>query len=174
MNNVNYRVLKSNIVKSCKQTNPNTMNFKVNFDKLTSLVSDIGLTPITPVGAEAKRAIPENIPFISEYLVKNRLAWLTDAKHFTIITFIDSESIDEKAQGLLDLIAQDQIEDPENDKVNNIATLVAEYPCYFALIVSYENNDPSRIGRPSYEIICRANKVVIRDPNYQYNPKDFA
>ena len=43
-----------------------------------------------------------------------------------------------------------------------------------ATVVAYQNNDPNRAGRPSYEIICRANKVVIRNADYQYNYKDFS
>ena len=178
MNNVNYKALKPIIIKSCKSMRKNDcecnpMKFEVDFEKLTTLAIEMGLTPLYN-GLISKSVHPQNIPFLSEYFEKEKLSWFSDAKFFTVLTFIDTESIDEKAQNLIDLLASDPIETPENDKVKNIATLVAEYPCYFATVVSYQNNDPNRTGRPSYEIVCRANKVVIRNADYQYNYKDFS
>lgn len=173
MSNVKYRVLKSNIIKSCRQVRPNSMEFEVDFDKLKNLTADINLVPVC-IGKKSKRVNPELIPYLSEYFEKSHLSWFTEGKYSTIITFVDIEALDERARYLLDKIAEDQTSDPDNDKVNNIATLVADYPCYFATIVSYQNNDPSRIGKPSYEIICRANKVVIKSSDYQYNPVDFS
>jgi hypothetical protein len=150
------------------------MDFEVNFDKLASLVSDLKLVPLTPIGGEARKVKPSDIPYLSEYFEKSHLSWFSDSKYFTVITFIDSDSIDERAEELLNDLIFPQVDDPEIDKVKAIATLVADYPCYFATIVSYQNGDPDRIGRPSYEIICRANKVVIKSSNYQYNPKDMS
>lgn len=178
MNNVNYKALKSIIIKSCKSMKKcdcdcPAMKFEVDFEKLSDLANEMGLTPLK-VGLISKPAHPQNIPFLSEYFEKEKLSWFSDSKFFSVLTFIDNESIDEKAQNLIDLLASDPIDTPENDKVKNIATLVAEYPCYFATVVAYQNNDPNRAGRPSYEIICRANKVVIRNADYQYNYKDFS
>ena len=174
MNNVNYKILKSCIIKACKQVKQGYMDFTVDFNKLTSAVKDLKLTPISPIGGNAKIVQPEVIPYLSEYFEKTHLSWFSDSKFFTVITFIDSDSIDEKAQSLLDNLKSNQEDDPDNDKVKALATLVAEYPCYFATIVSYQNGDPDRIGRPSYDILCRANKVIIKSSDYQYNPKDFS
>jgi hypothetical protein len=149
------------------------MKFEIDFEKLSDLAKELNLTPLYNA-LVSKPVHPQNIPFLSEYFEKERLSWFSDSKFFTVLTFIDTESIDEKAEKLIELLASDPIETPENDKVKNIATLVAEYPCYFATVVSYQNNDPNRAGRPSYEIICRANKVVIRSSDYQYNYKDFS
>ena len=172
MNNVDYKVLKSNIIRACTPVKCDNINFRVNFDKLSHLVDDIGLVPIN-VGMVPKKVLPELIPYLSEYFVKTNLSWFNENKYSTVITFVDTSSIDEKAQNLIDKLNQEQVEDPDNDKVKDIAVLVAEYPCYFATIVSYRNDDPKRAGKPSYEIKCRANKVVIESSDYQYNPKDF-
>lgn len=174
MNNVNYKTLKSNIIKSCCQTETDIMKFEINWDKLTSLVKDHKLVPIAPIGEKAKIVKPEMIPYLSEYFEKSHLSWFTDSKYYTIITFIDSDSIDETATVLLDNLKKNQVDDPDDDKVTDIATLIANYPCYFATIISYQNGDPNRIGKASYEIVCRANKVVIKSSDYQYNPKDFS
>lgn len=173
MNNVNYRILSSCIIKSCKQVKQGYMDFNVNFTKLKSLVTDLMLTPIN-INGNAHIVKPEDIPYLSEYFEKTHLSWFSDSKFTTVITFIDTESIDEEAQKLLDSLEANQQDDPDNDKVKAMATLVANYPCYFATIVSYQNGDPSRIGRPSYEIVCRANKVIIKSSDYQYNHKDFS
>ena len=173
MNNVNYKTLKSIIIKACKAVKPGKMEFEIDYDKLVDLAKDIKLVPVC-AGLNCKHVKPDVIPFMSEYFEKSHLSWFTAAKFYTVLTFVDSESIDEKAQELLDKIKTPQMDDPDDDKVQDLATLVAEYPCYFANIVSYQNNDPKRVGRPSYEIICRANKVVIRNSDYQYNHADFS
>ncbi len=174
MNNVNYKTLKSNIIKCCTQIETDIMKFEIDWDKLTSLEKDYKLVPIAPVGGDAKKVKAEIIPYLSEYFEKTHLSWFTDSKYYTVITFIDSDSIDDTATELLAKLKEDQTEDPDDDKVNDMATLVADYPCYFATIISYQNGDPNRIGKPSYEIVCRANKVVIKSSDYQYNPKDFS
>lgn len=174
MNSVNYKILKSCIIRSCKQVKQGYMDFNVDFSKLSTLVKDLKLTPIDPIGYNAKIVRPEVIPYLSEYFEKSHLSWFSNSKFFTVITFIDSDSIDEKAQNLLDNIKLNQQDNPDNDKVKALAILVAEYPCYFATIISYQNGDPDRIGRPSYDIVCRANKVVIKASDYQYNHRDFS
>lgn len=173
MTNVNYKVLKSNIIKACTQKNAGSMDFYINMDKLSKLTDDINLVPIR-IGQEAKKVKPELIPYLSEYFEKSRLSWFSETKYSTIICFIDKNAIDEKAQDLLDKIAKKQVDDPDLDKVKLVATIVADYPCYFANIISYQNNDPRRMRKPTYEIVCRANKVVIKSSDYQYNPKDFS
>lgn len=174
MNNVDYGVLKSNIIKCLKQCKEYSLDFKVNFDKLTSLVANINLVPIAPIGENAVRVTPFDIPYLSEYFEKTRLSWFTDGKFRTVVTFIDSEYVDETATRLLAKLKQPDTEDPDFDKVKAVAKLVAEYPCYFATIISYQNNDPNRIGKANFVIACRANKVVIKNSDYQYDPHDFS
>lgn len=173
MNNVNYRTLKSCIIKSCVKEKDGLSDFHVDYDKLAARVKDLNIVPVA-TGLNANRIKPENIAFLSEYFEKTGLSWFTEGKHMTVLTFVDTECIDEKCQKLMDNIATNQMDDLNDDKVHDIAQITAEYRCYFAVIVSYISNDPKRAGRPSYEIKCRANKVIIKSSDYQYNPKDFS
>ena len=170
---VDYKVLKSNIIKACVAKHKNGYSFEVNYDKLKGLVEGLELVPIK-VGMDCRIVSPEMIPFLSEYFEKSKLSWFNEEKYYTVLTFIKSDSIDEKAQTLLDKIAAPQVDDPEDDKIQDMSTLVAEYPCYFATVVSYRNDSPNRCGRPSYVIVCRANKIVIKSSDYQYNPADMS
>jgi len=171
MINFDYKVLKQLIRKACKAEKG--IDFKVDYDKLVSVVSDLGLEPVC-TDMHANKVKPELIPYLSEYFAKSRLSWFNENKYLTVVTFVDVEAIDDTCRDLLDKMKTSQIDDPDIDKVNSYATIVANYPCYFATIVSYQSNDPRRSNRPWYEIICRANKVVIRNPEYQYNPVDFS
>lgn len=173
-NAVKYRVLKPIVIKSCKQVKQGYMDFTVDFEKLTKDIASQNLTPITPVGFDAKIVTPEMIPFLSEYFEKTHLSWFSDSKFYTIITFIQTDAIDDEASELMEKITTPQEQDPNNDKVKAMATLVANYPCYFGTIISYQNGDIDKIGTPSYEVVFRANKVVIKSSDYQYNPKDFS
>lgn len=176
MTNVNYKTLKSNIIKACRAFDPHcngAVKFEVDYSTLSDLVEDTGLVPLN-VGMSSEKVVPDIILYLSEYFEKKQLSWFTDNKHYTVIAFIDAEAIDKKASKLIKNLNKPQVDDPEDDKVNDIATLIAEYPCYFATIVSYRSNDPKRAGKLSYEIVCRANKVVIKSSDYQYNPKDFS
>lgn len=170
MNNVNYKNLKSNIVKACKATKQNTVEFVIDYDKLKDLVEDINLIPIN-VGMQSSRLLPVQVPYLGEYLNKSHMMWLSENKFITVVAFIDSTSVDDNAKDLLEKLNTPQVDDPEDDKVKDFAELIANYPCYFATVISYQNNSPS-LG-VTYEIACRANKVVIRDPNYKYNHKDI-
>lgn len=172
-NSIDYRALKDNIIKALSQTKPESMEFKVDYEKLNNIVSDFGLT-LLPIGLIGKRVKPENIPYLSEYFEKSNLSWFTENKYFTAIIFIDNNYVDEKAKKLIENLLISQVENPDDDKVNDVAKLVAEYPCYFTTIVSYQNNNPKRVGKPSYVMSCRANKVVIKSSDYQYDPKDFS
>ena len=171
-NIVNYKTLKINILKSCRSLKQTSAEFEVDYDKLCDLVEDIGLVPVY-IGLESKRLTPEIVPFLGEYLDKSRLNWLTENKFATVIVFVNAENIDARAKELLDDIYADQMSDPDNDKVAKLGELIANYPCYFCTIISYQNNSLRSSYRVSYEITCRANKVIIKDPNYVYNRKDF-
>ena len=174
-NKVDYKVLKDLIRRACRQKHKNSksMEFFVDLDRLADLVIDLQLIPVA-VGLHSKKVDPNVIPFVSEYHEKTDLSWYSEGKFYTVLTFMDNTGLDDKARKIMERIATPQIDDPLDDKVHDIAYLIANYRCYFALVTSYQNNDPRFIDRPSYTVACRANKVVIKDPDYQYNPKDFS
>ena len=175
MNKVDYRVLADLIRRCCKQQHKNTpsMEFYVEYNKLVDLTEDYGLLPIK-IGTRSKKVAPDMIPFISEYYEKENLAWYSDGKHVTSLIFMSIEGLDDKAREIIADINTPQIDIPYEDKVKDTAYLVANYPCYFATVTSYQNNDPRLKNRPSYTVACRANKVVIKSSDYQYNYKDFS
>ena len=174
MTNVDYKVLKSYIVRSCKQSKPHTLRFEVDMERLETLAANANLALIWS-GHKSRRLITEMIPFIGEYYEKERLEWFSEEKEFTIITFVDKESLDDRGRALLEKLKTKQSEDPDDDKIHDMAILLADYMCYNALVISY-HYDTDRIKEyiPSYSIMCRANKVVIKNSDYQYNPHDFS
>ena len=175
MINVDYKVLSDLIRRCCKQQHKHTpsMEFYVEYNKLVDLVADYNLLPVK-IGTRSKKVIPDVIPFISEYYEKSNLAWYSEGKHIVELTFMDVTGLDDEARRIIADLNTPQIDIPDEDKVRDMAKLVADYPCYFALVTSYQNNDPRLKNRPSYTVSCRANKVVIKSSDYQYNPKDFS
>lgn len=169
--NVEYKVLKSNIIKSCESDKG--IHFKVDYDKLSSMVQDIGLT-LAKTGLESRFIKIEDIPFLNEYFIKDKLNWFEQSRELAVLTFFSTDELDDEGKDLLTKIATPKQDIPDEDKIHDMAVLVSKYPCYFATVVSYKNLDPRRISRPSYFIICRANKVAIKDANYKYNPDDMA
>lgn len=168
---VDYKILKSDIMKSLR--NIEGTKFEVDYKKLCDLVEDIGLIPLFS-GIKSEKISTNKIPYMSEYINGSRLSWITEGKESTIIVFAVTEGLDERGNGLIADLLKKQVDDPGLDKVNKMADFVANYPCYFAQIISYINNDPpSKFKKASYAIDCRANKVVMKSPEYQYNPKDF-
>lgn len=174
MTKVDYKVLKSYIVRSCRQSKPHTLRFNVDMERLEDLASNANLALIWS-GSKSRKLITEMIPFIGEYYEKERLEWFSEEKEFTILTFVDKESLDERGWLLLEKIKAKQVDDPDNDKIHDIAVLLADYMCYNALVISY-HYDTDKIPEyvPSYSIMCRANKVVLKNSDYQYNPQDFS
>ena len=183
-NNIDYRVLKSYIIKSCraKKDTKNPIDFNIDIENLTSLCSNINLVPIKNEYSEeghdkfksARRVNIDDITFLGEYFEKSRLSWWNEDRFFTTVTFVNVSNIDERGQELIELIHKKQVDDPDNDKVENMSELFANYPCYNAVVASYRNDDPKRSGKPSYVIAIRANKVVIKSSDYQYNPEDMS
>jgi hypothetical protein len=170
MVNVSYKDLKSNIIKALKQISPDSMQFSVCIDKLADLTEDMSLLPLN-VGLDSSQIMADQVPYISEYFQNSKLSWIDNSKFSTVLIFIDTTSLNKTA---LDLIEELKSEDPTIDRTGIVSNLVANYPCWFATIVSYQSNNPKYLGKPSYEIKCRANKVVITNSDYQYNPNDFA
>lgn len=173
MTDVNYKVLKSNIIKACRAVKGlDPTDFKVDYNKLYELVEDNNLIPLC-VGMDPVAVEPEVIPLMQEYFNKSHVLWLSKFMHTTTLCFMDAEYRDEKADDLLCKLRQPQVDDPDLDKVKVYAELIANYPCYFATIVSYKNNAPGKGNRPSFEVSCRANKVVIKMSDYKYYHKDM-
>ena len=171
MAKVDYKLLKNSIIKACT-SEKDSVKFNVNFDKLSRLVDDIGLV-VLRVGGESKRVSVSNINILSEYFKGPKLSWLGEGKEFTTLTFLYTDSIDEKCEQLIESLHTSPVDDPEIDHTNVFATILAEYPCYSATIVSYKSNSPKRFGKASYEIKIRANTVAIKDQLYEYNHEDM-
>ena len=173
--NVDYRILKNKIIRSCKPVGKEIADFEVDFDRLVENCAELHIVPIY-FGLEAKRVTPVNIPFLNEYFKDENLSWFNSAKFLTVLSFIHTDSIDEKAEELLAKLRRDQVDDPADDKVNDVAELLANYPCYSAVVVGYKSNNPKYIkaGKPSFVIQIRANKVTISNSDYQYNYKDIS
>jgi len=171
--NVDYKVLKTNIIKACKARRENTIEFEVDLERLAANVKQMKLTPVNS-GLISKKVKTDTIPYLNEYFEKTNLSWFNEEKQYTVLTFVETDSIDDTARELIDKLNTAQVDDPEDDKVKDMSALVANYPCYFATVASYRNDNPKRSGQPSYIVICRANKVVIRSSDYQYNFRDMS
>ena len=162
---LNYKVLKSAIVRSANKTDKDSTAFTIDIDKLTDEVKEYNLKPLS-VGLVSHKIDPSDIPAISEYYSTDRLAWFEDGLNIDYLIFVDLDKEDENLRSLID-----EIEDPDTvNKVAIAAKIASYYPCYFALVSSYKSNNPKYIGKNSYNITCRANKVIIKDPNYVYKP----
>lgn len=152
-NYINYKDLKKAIAKSCASSGDGL--FTINLEKLTKFTSELGLIPITPfvLGAKAAAISTSDIPNISNYLEGERLEWIDGAKSVMNIIFVRKD-YEEALNNELDSI---------NDNVKAVSTIVANYPCYFALIVGYNSNDPDRCRKLNYLIGCRANKITLSE-----------
>lgn len=160
---VEYSSIKSNIVKACKATHKEEPSFIVNYEKLNRSINNIGLTMLN-VGTKSERVNPKDIPFMSEYFVGKDLQWLDEDKDHTTLVFVDNDAIDDTLSSLIKDL--EDFNDRDIDRTKTISNIVANYPCYFAEVVSYVRNDPNYFGELSYHIICRANKVIIRSVGY--------
>lgn len=163
---VDYATLKKAIRKSAVATDG--LNFFIDFEKLNSLVAESGLT-VVPNMVKSRRLTREDVAFIGEFFRGKDLEWINQYKALSSVIFIKTESIDDRALALMHEMTKPQIEDPDIDKVNVVATLLANYPCYTAAIVSYKSNDLKRRADLCYEIVCKANKVTIDTDNKEYH-----
>ena len=171
---LDYKIIKGCIIRSSTRTSKATNAFEVDLKSLNEELSQYNVQAL-PVGTTAHRVGTEDIYAISEYFVADKLSWFSKNKFITTLIFTDAgEEMDDGLKELVEKLYASEVDDPELDKTNIVANILAKYPCYMAMVVSYQSNDPTKINRNSYFINCRANKVIIRDPNYQYNPKDMA
>ena len=171
MANVDYNLLKSAIIKSCKSER-DSLKFSIDYEKLSTSVDDFGLVALN-VGTKSKKVSVDNVNIISEYFKGQRLSWFDKNKEFTILTFLPIDVLDEKCEALIEELHTLSVDDPDIDHVNTLASIIAEYPCYSAIVASYMSNDPKRFGRPSYEIKIRANTVAIKQKLYEFNHNDM-
>ena len=171
---VNYKDLKHAVGRSCVKVGSYLSDFKVDVEKIREMSEELHLVFI-PIGINAHRVTADDIPDISEFFYGENLAWFTDSKFITTLAFLDSSDLNEETQELIDKLYTEpdkNMGDPI-DYVATAAELIANYHCYLAKVVSYTSNDPGRIGKNCYYINCKANKVILRDPEYNYNPQDI-
>ena len=173
MTKVDYKTLKSIIVKSCFKTGNYTNDFRIDLEKLNTSLEEQKLIAL-PVGLNAEQVKPEDMYAVAEYFTGENLRWFDSAKYLTTIICVDATDVDYEVQSRIDKLYFSRQDDPSVDHIKIIADILSTLHCYYVMIVSYNSNDPGRAGKNTYYINCRANKVVLKDPNYVYNPKDIA
>jgi hypothetical protein len=167
---LNYSVLKRNILRVCKQTNPNSLEFTVSTTKLNNSVKDCGLTFLFN-DYKSEQVTGSNIPLIGEYFKKDKLSWFNRARHFAILSFVVTEDLDEVGLEIIERLSdKNRADDPAYDRVADVAKILADYPCYNAIIVSYRSEDPNKIGKNSYAILVRANiNAILKEQEDYYH-----
>lgn len=171
MGNVVYKSLKNNIIKACRRADNTTNKFSIDAEKLNESVKDYNLELVN-TNLISRLVKDEDIPLLAEYFTNSKLSWFTDDKYITTLIFVSTENMTDELRGLLDDLKKNPVEDVNIDRIALLSNLVANFHCYYATIAAYQSNSPGRVGKLSYEIICRANKVVIRDTEYKYNADD--
>jgi len=169
---LDYNILKKKILKSCKQPGT-TLEFTINMKQLDTLVRPLGLAFIYN-DFKSEPVTGSNIPLLSEYFKGDKLSWFNRSRHFSTLTFVDLESLDEDGEKILEnLQSKNRSEDPSYDRAKDVADMIANYACYNATIVSYRSEDPEKIGKNSYTIIVRANiNAILKQQEEYYNPDD--
>lgn len=170
---LDYNLIKKCIIRACKQVSPVTLDFKVNAEKLNEFVEPYGLIYLNN-DLTSRFVMPSDVPLISEYFKKQKLSWFNRSRQFVTTSFVVAESLDERGRKIIaDLYDKNRIDDPNFDRVEAVADILADYPCYNAVVVAYRSDDPNRLGKNSYTIIIRANVNVISSPDYEYNNEDI-
>lgn len=147
------------------------IDFTFDFEKLGDKVAPFDLI-VVPNDIRSKRIGPEDIVFLGEFFKNNKLAWLDRFKFFSSLIFIRTDiegALDDEFYELMDIIRANQLENPDYDKSEALARLLAKYPCYVAAVVSYKNQDIKQCGTISFEIVCKANLVTINYDNLKYH-----
>ena len=164
---LDYKILKKKILKAVRQPGQ-TLEFVVNAKQLDTLVRPLGISFIYN-DFQSEQVTGSNIPLLSEYFKREKLSWFNRSRHFSTLTFVDLESLDDRGNRILEeLQRKDRSEDPSFDRADYVAELLAYYPCYNATVVSYRSEDPERMGKNSYTIIIRANINAILKQQYEY------
>ena len=168
---MNYKTLKRLIVRSAERTNKRTVDFEIDLDNLNNDLAELDLIALS-YGLEARRISLNDVPLIAEYYKEDKMGWISKEKFITSLVFIDSNKVDENLAEMIEELKTKDADDPDLDKIAIMSEILGTYPCYLALVVSYQNNSPNSVGKNSYYIACRANKVIIKDPHYVYTPID--
>lgn len=168
---IDYKEMKDRIVTACEKTDSHTNAFSIDIEKLNNAIQDMNLTAL-PIGLKGRRVSPDVMYSIAEYFYGENLDWFEDSKFFTTITCIDNNDITDEVQALIDKLYVKKEDDPDIDYVDIVSTLTSKYHCYFVMTISYTSTDPGK-KKNNYFINCRANKVVVKDPEYVYNYKDM-
>lgn len=171
-----YDVFKRAIVKSASRADlDRQLSFKIDPDKLDEFLADQNIVVLRK-NLESREVKVSDIPFLSEYFVKQRLSWFNEARDFAVFVLVKTTDQEnpERLEELLAILNNVNADGPEIDEVTLVSELIANYKCYFATTVSYISNDPQSIGKLMYSIVCRANKVSIADERYKYNPGDMS
>lgn len=173
----NYTILKKDILKSIVRNKENILKFKVDQDRLDTILEAEGTElECLNTGIHSRPLREEDIPYISVYFKDERLEWfdVNKGKQFTSIVLIDKKSIDEEC---IDLIEKLNIKDPAGDldidRGHVLATILANYPCLIAQIISYKSNNPDFKIQSSFTIGIKANTVLIKNEQYRYNDADI-
>ena len=170
---IDYNIIKKCIIKSCKQEGNVSLDFKINAEKLNSMVEECSLTFLNNF-TSSKPVTSLDIPLISEYFKKQKLSWFNRSREYVVLSFILTDAIDPKCEKMIkDLYDKNKQKDPDFDRVAVISDILANYPCYNAVTVAYRSDDPNRLGKNSYTTIIRANVNAISREEYEYNEQDI-
>lgn len=152
-----------------------TIDFEFDFDKLAAGVAEYDLL-VVPNPVKSKRIGPEDIVFIGEFFKGDKLSWIDHHKYYSSLVFVRTDvegALDEEFYELMEDMKKPLIDNPDIDKAETLARILAKYPCYVATVVSYKNADIKRTGLLNTEIICKANTVTIKLDNYEYHHEDI-
>ena len=147
------------------------IDFTFDFETLQSGVEPMSLI-VVPNDIKSKRIGPEDIVYLGEFFKKTKLSWLDHFKFYSSLVFVRTDvpgALDDEFWQLMDDMRANQIDNPDIDKAETLAKIVAKYPCYTASVVSYKNADIKHNGTISFEIICKANLVTINIDNAKYH-----
>lgn len=147
------------------------IDFTFDFDKLAIAVEKSSLL-VVPNDIKSKRIGPEDIVCLGEFFKKTKLEWLDHFKFYSTLVFVRTDvpgALDEEFYELMDEMRADQLLNPDIDKAEVLAKILAKYPCYVAMVVSYKNQDIKKFGTISFEVVCKANLVTINIDNAKYH-----
>ena len=164
---VDYNKLKTAIRKSLVYGKRN--DFNVNFHTLEHNLAEAEIE-LTPVYNVDKSIIvkPINVPELSAFFQGDSIMWMTQSKQYVPILCIKTDAIDETAAQLLEDMKTPLVDNPSIDKVYTMAQIIGKYPCYTAVVVSYESLDPKNFGKINCEIMCKANTITINQDKVKY------
>lgn len=166
---VDYTKL-ANCIRTCAVQGKST-DFTIDLKRLNDLVQPFALM-VVPNNIKSKRIGPEDIPYLGEFFKKTKLKWLDRFKFFSSVVFVRTDiegALDHEFYELIHDMTVDQLENPDIDKTETMAKILAKYPCYVASVVSYKNADIKMAGTISFEIICKANIITIEYDNAYYH-----